>query len=131
MVADAAVQRLLLHLEQQRHRDAGVQEVHRDAAAHGAGADHAPRGRSGAVGVSSGTSGILAGGALGRRRCGAARATRASISAWNSVRSSHALVEAASATAARRLDAPQRRREGLLRHRTVLRANCKKASAFG
>ena len=37
--ADAAVERFLLHLEH-HHRDAGVEEVHRDAAAHGAGADH-------------------------------------------------------------------------------------------
>ena len=36
----APVQRLLLHL-QHLHRDAGVEEVHGDAAAHGASADHA------------------------------------------------------------------------------------------
>jgi hypothetical protein len=36
--ADALVERFLLHLEH-RHRDAGVEEVHRDAAAHRAGAD--------------------------------------------------------------------------------------------
>ena len=38
--AGAAVERLLAHLDD-RHRDAGRQEVHRDAAAHGARADHA------------------------------------------------------------------------------------------
>ena len=42
-----------------RHRDAGVEEVHRDAAAHRAGADHGDAARSARVGVSSGTSGIL------------------------------------------------------------------------
>ena len=36
----AAVERVLLHLDD-RHRDAGIGEVHRDAAAHGAGADDA------------------------------------------------------------------------------------------
>ncbi len=37
---EAAVERLLLHLDD-GHRNAGIGEVHRDAAAHGAGADHA------------------------------------------------------------------------------------------
>ena len=38
--AEAAVERLLLHLDD-RHRNAGGEEVHRDAAAHRAGADDA------------------------------------------------------------------------------------------
>ena len=38
--AGAAVERFLRHLDD-RHRDAGRQEVHRNAAAHGPGADHA------------------------------------------------------------------------------------------
>ena len=40
--AGAAVERVLRHLDD-RHRDAGAEEVHRDAAAHRAGADHADR----------------------------------------------------------------------------------------
>ena len=39
---DAAVERLLLHFND-RHRNADAEEVHRDAAAHGAGADDADR----------------------------------------------------------------------------------------
>jgi hypothetical protein len=54
----AAVQRLLLHLED-RHRDAGVEEVHGDAAAHGAGADDGHLGDRAQRACLSGTSGIL------------------------------------------------------------------------
>jgi hypothetical protein len=53
----AAVQRFLLHL-QHGDGDAGVQEVHGDAAAHGAGADHAHL-LDGARRAPRGTSGIL------------------------------------------------------------------------
>ena len=39
---NAAIERVLLHFEQ-RHRDAGIEEVHGDAATHGAGTDDAHR----------------------------------------------------------------------------------------
>ena len=39
MPRDAAIQRFLLRFEQ-GDRNAGIREIHGDAAAHGAGADH-------------------------------------------------------------------------------------------
>ncbi|MCY1231944.1 hypothetical protein D9M72_444110 [compost metagenome] len=63
---NAAVERLLLHLED-LDGDARVQEVHRDAAAHGAGADHA-HGLDVALGRVFGHVGNLARGALGHEQ---------------------------------------------------------------
>ena len=62
-------------------RDAGVEEVHRDAAAHRAGADHARPSRSSRTGVSVGHVGDLARPRARRRTHGAARCFRASASA--------------------------------------------------
>jgi hypothetical protein len=66
MVATPLVQRLLLHL-QHLHRDAGVQEVHGDAATHGAGADDG-HGLDVALGRVVGHVRNLAGGALGQEQ---------------------------------------------------------------
>ena len=88
--AEALVERLLLHLEQ-HHRDAGVGEVHRDAAAHRAGADDADLaiGRSRRV---FGHVGDLGRRALGREDVAQRRATPAMcISATNSSRSTLAV----------------------------------------
>jgi hypothetical protein len=111
----AAVERVLLHLEQ-LHRDAGIDEVHRDAAAHRAGADHRCQ-----LDVAHRRVGRHVGNLARRTLAEERMAKRARLGRLHQVQEQlalarHSLFERQLDRSLDRLDASRRRRE-VLRHR--------------